>query len=242
MDSILAWNREELPSLCVKNSTTSPAELKTSLQGKIRGLQILLEPTTILRATAQKGSISYIQRFNNLVLDASAIRQMLAKLEYIGATENNSFKTSLTNLKYRSHKIFANLHTQIIEELTRDHDLSEVPLADVEINTEDQEQAQPQLCGVSPRPGPRPQDPTNFIPGGEPPRSQQTSPIHESSSTRTTPEPQLPLPDFKYMEDFLKAAGTSSIRARTNKTETSRSQQCTAAPTEGDNSQMGVHH
>ena len=51
---------------------------------------------------------------------------------------------------------------------------------------------------------------------------------------RDSPEPQLPLPDLKYMEDLLKAAGTSSIRPRTDKTETSRSQQCTAAPTEGD--------
>ena len=110
-DGLVAWTRKELTRLRIKNGVTPPAELKTSIQGKIRGLQILLEPTTILRATAQKGSISYIQRFNHLIMDASAIRRVLAKLEYIGATEDNSIKTSLKNLKNRSYRIFADLQT-----------------------------------------------------------------------------------------------------------------------------------
>ena len=82
--------------------------------------------------------------------------------------------------------------------------------------SEDQEQTQPQLREVSPRPGPRPPDPTNFIPGEEPgqepPRSQQTSPIHESSST-STPSMERPI-DKEYatgMDEILTAVEALQI-------------------------------
>ena len=43
-DGIVAWTREELTRLCIKNSVTPPAKLKTSLQGNVHDLQKLLEP------------------------------------------------------------------------------------------------------------------------------------------------------------------------------------------------------
>ena len=61
-----------------EDSMTPLAELKTSLQGKIRGIQILLEDTTMLRATAQTGRSSYIQRISNLTKEACAKLQVLA--------------------------------------------------------------------------------------------------------------------------------------------------------------------
>ena len=79
----------------------------------------------MLRTAKQKGNGSYIQGFNDLILNASANRQALARhKEYIGATKINNFKTSLKSIKHKSLVVFADLQTQIIEELTRDQDLN----------------------------------------------------------------------------------------------------------------------
>ena len=114
----------KLTRLCNEDSTTPPAELKTSLQGKIRGIQMLLGDTTMLRATAQIECSSYIQRINNLTLEATAKLQVLARhKEDIGTTEFNNLKTSLTNIIHWKYKTFADLYVQTMEGINRDQEL-----------------------------------------------------------------------------------------------------------------------
>ena len=79
----------------------------------------------MLRVVAQIGCSSYIQRVNNLILEAHAKLQLLARhKEEIETTEFNDFRTSLTNIIHRKVKTFADLHAQIIEEISRDQDLN----------------------------------------------------------------------------------------------------------------------
>ena len=90
------WNIEKLTRLRSKDSTTPPAELKTSLQRKILNLQALLHNKIMLQGIAQIGCDSYIHKVNNLTLEAGAKFQVLARNEKgIETTELNNFRTSL---------------------------------------------------------------------------------------------------------------------------------------------------
>ena len=83
----------------------------------------------MLRATAQIGCSTYIQRVNNLILEAHAKLQLLPRhKEDIKTTEFNNFKTYLTNIIHRKVETFADLHAQIIEGITRDQDLDTIEI------------------------------------------------------------------------------------------------------------------
>ena len=232
-----AWNAEELTRLCNKNSATPPAELKTSLQGKIRGLQILLEDTTMLRATAQTGCSSYIQRINNLLLEAVAKVQVLAThKEYIGTTEINNFKTSLNNIKHRKSKTFADLHAQNMEGVTRDQDLN--TKFDTYGSSQDIETGLRRSHRIRQHNGIHTtEDPIARVnTAQDTPRSQQTtlgkpstrlkSPDAASTTIRSAPVLPEEHCDTADVEDNTDSRKDKELQ------ETSRIQQCTVAPTE----------
>ena len=74
--------------------------------------------TTRRHNNAQIGCSSYIQRINNLKLEACAKFQVLARhKEDIKTTKLNNFKTSLTNIKHRKYKILADIRAQNTEEI-----------------------------------------------------------------------------------------------------------------------------
>ena len=79
MSFIHERNVRKLTRLRNEDIATPTEELKISLQSKLHEIQLLLEDAVMLQVTAQIGCSGYIQRVNNLTLEAGAKLQVLIR-------------------------------------------------------------------------------------------------------------------------------------------------------------------
>ena len=109
------WNAEKITNLVNKDSTTPLAELKTGLLRKTRSMKSLLDDTTMPQATAQDHEHKrHIRGVNNLTMEAGPkLFNIEAKHRgHITTEELNILKTSLTDVRHRKAKIFADIRVE----------------------------------------------------------------------------------------------------------------------------------
>ena len=115
-NAIHTWNAKKMTTLVNKDSTASLTELKTGLVRQIRSIKTLLDDKTVLYDGTQTHKCKrYIRKINELTMEAGA--KLVQIKGDIKTNELNNFKISLTNIKYKKAKIFADIRAQDRDEM-----------------------------------------------------------------------------------------------------------------------------